>query len=446
MRTAITFALLAATLHAAGPELPPVFKNDNTATRQIDGDNWWRIFGDERLARLLERVASENLDVQAAMARVEQARGVAGIARSEFFPGITLNAAARRVRNSGTQLFPGFSDPLPAATINTIQLPIDFGYEIDLWGRVRRNYEAAGADANAARAARDALLLALRAETATTWFALRTLDTQRGILRATVGLRRESLALNRDRLKAGLGNDFDVARAEAEVAVAEADLWRLTQTRPALENALAVLTGSNPSTFTIPEDVAWAGITPVPVVPAGIPAELVSHRPDVAAAERSLAAAAARIGVARAAFLPTVKLGGQIGLLTSDGNRLFDSDSRTWTFGATISLPIFDGGRNAAALKAAKAITDEARANYERTVLAATADVETALGALRALRSRQEAQHRAETSTARGAGLARERYKAGTSPYLDVLEADRGALSARLESVALKGERLATTV
>jgi multidrug efflux system outer membrane protein len=141
-----------------------------------------------------------------------------------------------------------------------------------------------------------------------------------------------------------------------------------------------------------------------------------------------------------------VKLGGQIGVLTSDGNRLFDSDSRTWTFGATISLPIFDGGRNAAALKAAKAITDEARANYERTVLAATADVETALGALRALRSRQEAQHRAETSTARGAGLARERYKAGTSPYLDVLEADRGALSARLESVALKGERLATTV
>ena len=460
--------LLVTTLHAGTPSAPgnspsrfptigpdyetpaadaaPRYRNAQGSTRQFSGGDWWSIFGDAQLTQMLDRLAANNLDIQAAMARIEQSRAVSGIARSEFFPSITLNPGIQRTRNSATQRVAGFPGPLPSATITTATVPLDFGYELDVWGRIRRNVEAADADLDAVWSAREALALTLRAELAATWFTLRTLDAQRGILRETVGLRKESLDLAQQRMKAGIGNDFDVARAEAEVANAEAELAALAQRRPALENGLAVLLGTNPSRFAVAADLSWKGAPKVPAVPAGIPAQLVTGRPDVAAAERSLAAASARIGVAKAAFLPAVKLGGQIGLLTGDSGELFDKDSRTWTFGASFSLPIFDGGKNRASLTAAKSVAKEARAKFEQAVLSATADVETALGALRVLQTRGEAQHRAQASTARGASLARERYKSGTSPYLDVLEAERSALNAQLAIAALNGERLATTV
>lgn len=447
----ISFAVCSASLNASPPPVPavmavPHYRYGTNSARQIAGDDWWRTFGDPQLTRLLDRVAADSPDVQAAMARIERARGVSGIARAEFFPSITLNPSILRSRNSATQRVAGFPGPLPSAGITTTVVPLDFGYELDVWGRIRRNVEAADADLDAVRAAREALTLTLRAEVAATWFAVRTLDTQRGILRESVSLRKETLDLAQQRMKAGIGTDFDVARAEAEVATAEAELAALSQRRPALESGLALLTGTNPSTFFLPVDLSWRGGLQIPGVPAGIPAQLVASRPDVAAAERGLAASNARIGVAKAAFLPTVKLGGQIGLLTGEREQIFDKDSRTWAFGASFSLPIFDGGRNRAALGEARAATKEARAKFEQAVLSATADVESALGALRALQARGEAQQRAETATARGAKLARERYKSGTSPYLDVIDAERSALSARLAGASVVGERLATTV
>ena len=462
MRTIVFFtAILALSAHAERPlqrgrkaqkpevpsaEAAPNFRNGGGTSRLLAGGDWWSAFGDAQLTRLLDRVASDNLDVEAALARIEQARAVAGIARSELFPSITLNPAIQRARSSGTQRFPGFPGTPPTATIFTTILPLDFRYEVDLWGRINGNILAATADLESIWAARDALTLSLRAEVASTWFALRTLDAQRGVLRESVKLRKATLELAQQRMKAGIGNDFDVARAEAEVATAEADLAGLAQRRPALESALAVLTGTNPSKFFVAEDLAWKGVPRLPIVPAGIPAQLLTRRPDVASAERGLAAAKTRIGVAETAFLPSVKLGGQIGLLTSDVEQVFDKDSRTWNFGASLSFPIFDGGRNRASLSAAKAVAKEARAKFEQTVLAATADVESALGALRALEVRSEAQVRAQSSTARGAGLARERYKSGTSQYLDVIEAERSSLAAQLAIASLNGERLATTV
>jgi multidrug efflux system outer membrane protein len=427
-------------------ETAPKFRNGTTSSRQPAGGDWWSAFGDAQLTKLLNRVAADNLDVQAAMARVEQARAVTGIARSEMFPTITLHPGFQRARTSGTQRFPGFAGEIPTSTLSTTTVPLDFGYELDVWGRIRGGINAANADLDALAAAREALTLALRAEVASTWFSLRTLDAQRAILRETVTLRKATLELARQRMNAGIGTDFDVARAEAVVATAEADLASLAQRRPALESGLAVLTGANPSKFSVDSDLGWKGEPRVPVVPAGIPAQLITRRPDVAAAERGFAAAAARIGVAEAAFLPTVRLGGQIGVLTSDAEQTFDKDSRTWSFGASFSLPVFDGGRNKASLSAAKAVAKESRAKFEQAVLSATADVETALGALRALQVRSEAQHRAAASTARGASLANDRYKSGTSSFLDVLEAERSALSARLAIAAMNGERLATTV
>ena len=438
--------IIGAEYGAPAADVASRYRNAPGTARLLSGGDWWSVFGDAQLTQMLDRVASDNLDIQAAMARIEQARAVSGIARAEFFPSITLNPGVLRSRNSATQRVAGFPGPLPSASISTVTVPLDFGYELDVWGRIRRNVEAADADLDAVWSAREALALTLRAEVAATWFTLRTLDAQRGILRETVTLRKQTLDLAQQRMKAGIGNDFDVARSEAEVANAEADLAALAQRRPALENGLAVLLGANPSRFSVAVDLSWKAAPRVPLVPAGIPAQLVTRRPDVAAAERSLAAASARIGVAKAAFLPVVKLGGQIGLLTGDSGELFDKDSRTWTFGASFSLPIFDGGRNRASLSAARSVAKEARAKFEQAVLSATADVETALGALRALQTRGEAQHRAQASTARGASLARERYKSGTSPYLDVLEAERSALNAQLAIAALNGERLATTV
>jgi outer membrane protein, multidrug efflux system len=422
------------------------YRNAASSARLLAGGDWWSAFGDAQLTRLLDRVASDNLDVQAALARIEQARAVTGIARAELFPSITLNPAIQRARSSGTQRFPGFPGEIPTATLSTTTVPLDFRYELDLWGRINGTVAAAYADLDAIWAAREALTLSLRAEVASTWFALRTLDAQRGILRESVTLRKATLELAQQRLKAGIGNDFDVARAEAEVANAEADLAGLAQRRPALESGLAVLTGTDPSKFSVGDDLSWKGAPRLPAVPAGVPAQLITRRPDVASAERGLAAAGVRIGVAETAFLPTVKLGGQIGLLTSDTEQVFDKDSRTWSFGASLSLPIFDGGRNRASLSAAKAVAKEARAKFEQSVLSATADVESALGALRALEVRSEAQVRAQVATARGASLARERYKSGTSQYLDVIDAERSALAAQLAIASLNGERLATTV
>ena len=445
----LAFSLCVAVLHGAEPaavDVAPKFRNAPASERRLGADDWWRIFGDAQLSEMLDRVANGNLDVRAASARVEQARATAGIARAGFFPTITLAPSVLRARTSATQRFPGFPGEIPTATLSTITVPLDFGYELDMWGRVRGSVDAANAEVGAAFAMRDALALTLRAEIAATWFTLRTLDEQRAILRDTVALRKESLRLANERMSAGIGTDFDVARAEAEAAAAEAELAALAQRRPALESALAVLTGANPSRFRLPSELAWKGEPRIPMVPAGIPAQLITHRPDVAAAERVLSAAAARVGVAKAAFLPTVRLGGQIGVLTSDVGQTFDKDSRTWSFGVSLSFPLFDGGRNRAGLDSTKAEAKAARAKFEQAVIAATADVETALGALRALSKRNEAQQRVVAATERGASLARSRYKSGTSPYLDVLEAERSALAAQLGFAALNGERLAVTV
>lgn len=433
----------------AAPRYEPAAKYKAAASasaRLPERSSWWGMFGDARLNRLMEEVEVANLDAEAALWRVEQARAVTGIARAEFFPTIRMNFSTVMTRNSGTQRVAGFPGPLTSETLTTNTLAADFGYELDVWGRIRKNVAAAKAEAEASLAMHDTLVLSLRAEVASTWFALRTLDTQRRILRETIGLRREALDLAKQRMDAGIGTDFDLSRSEAELATAEADLAQLQQRRPALENGLAVLTGKDPSRYRVGEDVAWPSEPGIPVVPPGIPAQLISRRPDVAAAEQELAAATSRIGVARAEFLPTIRLSGQIGLLTGDRRDFFEDDSRTWSFGPTVSLPIFEGGRLRENLKLAKAVQKEATARYQQTVLTATADVETALGALRALVKRNEAQSRAESATTRGAQIARDRFKAGTSTYLEVIDAERGALSAQLTTAALKGERLATTV
>jgi len=322
-------------------------------------------------------------------------------------------------------------------------------YEIDLWGRVRRGFESARAEAQASLAAFQNVLLTLHSEVAQNYFALRALDAELATVTGTVGLRKEQVQLVRSRFEGGIGNELDVSRAETELATTEGEAAALAKRRAELENALAVLVGENPSTFHFAaassDDEAKWNPTP-PAIPAGLPSELLERRPDVAESERQLAAANARIGVAKAAFFPVLRLTGSGGYLSGDVENLFNWDSRVWSIGPSLSLPIFAGGRNLANYKRSQSAYEESVANYRQRILVAFGDVENSLAAIRHLGDQAAAQNRAVANANRAAELATERYRSGIVSYLEVVDANREALQAKRGRAQLTGQRLAASV
>jgi outer membrane protein, multidrug efflux system len=402
---------------------------------------WWEVFNDRQLNHLEALALQSNQDLKAAFARVNQARATARVARAELMPSLNLAPAYDRQRYSPNQV-PSFG-PI---TANTFAVPLDLSYEIDLWGRVRRGFESARAEAQASLADFYNGLLSLQAEVAQNYFTLRGLDAERSIVDATVGLRQEQVRLVRSRFEGGVGNELDVARAETELATAQADAAALARQRAQLENALAILVGSNPSTFRLPA-LTNANWNPrPPTVPAGLPSELLERRPDVAQAERQLAAANARIGVAKASFFPVVSLTASGGYLSGDAQSLFNWDSRVWSLGPSISLPIFAGGRLHANYRRARAAFDESVALYRQQVLVAFGDVEDSLAAIRYLADQAAAQRRAVSTARRAADLSADRYRSGIVSYLDVVDADREALAAERASAQLASQRLIAAV
>jgi outer membrane protein, multidrug efflux system len=406
--------------------------------------NWWEIFGDETLNALQRRATEANQELKAAVARVEQARSVARVARSELLPTINVDPNFTRQRYSPNQV-PSFGN----VTANTFRAPLDLSYEIDLWGRVRRGFEGARADAQASLAAFHNVLLSLHADVAQNYFALRALDAEIATVTSTVGLRQEQMKLVRSRFDGGIGNELDVSRAETELAITEAEAASLAKRRAELENALAVLVGENPSTFhfaavTSSDGKMW-NPTP-PEIPAGLPADLLERRPDVSEAERQLAAANARIGVAKAAFFPVLSLTGSGGYVSADIDDLFKWDSRVWSIGPSLSLPIFNGGRNRANYRRSKSVYEESIARYRQSILVAFGDVENSLAGIRHLVDQAAAQDRAVASAGRAAELAGDRYRAGIVSYLEVVDANREALQAERARAQLTGQRLAASV
>jgi multidrug efflux system outer membrane protein len=400
---------------------------------------WWEIFEDAALNDLERRAVAANQELRAAVARVDQARATARVARSELLPSLDFNPAWRRERFSPTQE-PSFGD----LTATTFRVPLDLSYEIDLWGRVRRGFEAARADASASVAALHNVLLLLQADVAQNYFASRALDTEMAIVARTVDLRKEQVRLVRSRFEGGIGNELDVARAETELATAEAEAASLARRRAELENALAILIGTNPAAFNLAAlpSAATNWNPQPPAVPAGLPAELLERRPDVAEAERQLAAANARIGVAKAAFFPVVRLTASGGYLSGELDTLFNWESRAWTLGPSVSLPIFAGGRNRANLARSKAVFEESVARYRQQILVAFGDVEDSLAGIHHLAKQAAAQDRAVANARRAAELADERYRAGIVSYLEVVDADRAALDTQRGSAQLSGQRL----
>ncbi len=416
---------------------------------------WWTVFRDPALNDLETRVLAANPDLRRAVERITEQREQARIAAAAFFPQVQSQPSFSRTRSTDTPPFLksrpiGVPDPRTgriqplSTTQNNFSLPLVASYELDVFGRIRSAYAGARALARALEADARAVRLSLTAEVATDLFALRALDAQVAVLRRTVGLRRENVYLYDQRVRADIANPLDVARARVELDNTEADLAEAERQRAGLENVLAALCGVPASDFRLP--VRPLDQTPPPFVPAGLPAALLARRPDLAEAEERVRAAEAQIGVARAELLPRFTIQGSVGLAGADYDRLFEARSRDLSVMPMVTIPVFEGGRNVANLRAARAVRREAEDAYRATALNAFQEVETALANLRQRAVQGEAQARAVGDAQRVLDLSGNRFSAGTINYFDVVDAQRTLLNAQLNTVSTLNARFAATV
>jgi len=400
---------------------------------------WWEIFGDAELNRLEQQAAAANQSLQAAVARFEQSRATADVARSGLFPRIGVGAVATRQRDSENRPLNSTGEAAGKAfTYDNFAIPFDLSYELDLWGRVRRQLESARSSQEAAADDLEGVRLAIAAEVAADYFTLRALDAEKAALIASVAAYGKSLELTRNRRAGGLVSDLDVAQAETVLLTAEAQLPALTLTRAKFEHALAVLTGQPAPLFRLSE--MPLGREP-PVIPSELPSALLERRPDIAAAERRMAAANAGIGVAKAAFFPTVRFNGLAGLQSIDAGTLFDWPSRLWAVGPSLTLPLFDAGQRNANLRSARASYEENVARYRQTVLTAFAEVEDNLAAQRLLADQYRKEFAAWQSACKQLEIADNRYRAGLASYLTVATAQTAASERERAVARLRGQQ-----
>jgi multidrug efflux system outer membrane protein len=405
---------------------------------------WWEVFNDEKLNQMETSAASSNQDIKAAYARLTQARATAGIARSGLFPNIDASFAATRQKDSASRPLATTGKAADTGfTYNNFSLPVDLDYEIDLWGRVKNQIELENAYAEASAADLETARLAVHAEVAVDYFTIRALDSEKNTLLASIEAYRRSLDLTRQRRRAGLASDFEVAQADTVLNSALAQLPDIARRRLQFENALAVLTGQAASAFRF-EECALDG--PPPLIQSGLPSTLLERRPDIAAAERRMAAANAKIGVAKAAFFPDLRLGVRAGLQAIRYQDLFDWPSRLWAVGPSMTIPLFEGGRLAADVRAQNAKYEEAVASYRQTVLKAFQEVEDNLAAQQLLKEQYDQETAAWQSAIRQLEIATDRYKAGLASYLQVTTAQTVALEHERRLKELSGQRFVACV
>ncbi len=403
----------------------------------------WKLFGDAELTELETLASNQNQDLAAAAARFNQARAAMNVARSEFFPHLTANPAFARQRTSFNAPEQGHAAG-QTHTFNTFSFPLELGWEIDLWGRVRRQTEAAKARFTAAADDVESAKLLLQAEVATDYFTLRALESEVALLENTVEAYRRSLELTQNRRKGGIASDLDVSQAETQLRTIETDLPALRLQRSKLLHALATLCGQPATNFQLP--MATNGTAATPALAVSVPSELLERRPDIASAERHMAAANAEVGVAKSAFYPRVRFNGLAGLQSIDGGALFDWPSRFWAVGPSLELPLFTGGRNRAQLSIARAAYDENVSRYRQTVLTAFQEVEDALAAEHFIQAQIEAESAALQAARRTLEIAANRYHAGLVTYLEVATAQTTALNRERALAQLRGEQLVAAV
>jgi len=404
--------------------------------------SFWEIFDDPVLTALELEAATNSPTLRAAFERVEQSRAIARISRADLYPGLSFDPNGNRTRYSSSRSAqPG--SPVLGYTGSDYVLPLDLSYEVDLWGRVRRSFRAAREQAQASAAAYQNVLLSLQADVAQTYFMIRSIDLDRRVVGETIELRKKNLALVESLHRGGADSAVDVAEAETELASAQADFVGLDLSRAQLENALAALCGRTASSFSLAETTRFYR---PPAIPVSLPADLLERRPDVAEAERAMAAASEGIGVAKAAYFPSIQLTGRAGTESVELKDVFNWENRIWSIGPNISLPLFEGGRIRAGVQQARAAYEEAVAQYRAQVLVAFHEVEDGLAGLSLLREQYEAQMRAVDGARKGADLSRARYKEGLASYFEVVIADRTALENEITAYQLNGQRMVTTV
>ena len=402
--------------------------------------NWWEAFQDPVLDDLEQQVLVSNQNVAQADAAFRAARAAVRGVRAELFPTVTAGASADFAHSSANR---ALTRGLTTGTTRDYQLPIDFSYEADVWGRVRRSVEAAVANAQASAADLQSVLISMRSELATDYFQLRGLDAQRRLLDATIGAYQTALQLTTNRYNQGVVSGSDVAQAQTQLEMTRAQATDLGVARAELEHAIAILAGKPPADLTVAPSATEAA---PPAIPLALPSELVERRPDVAAAERRVAAANAQIGVAKAAFFPTLALSATAGLESSTLANLLTWPSRFWSLGPSLVETALDGGRRRAITAQAQASYDASVAAYRQNVLTAFQDVEDNLAALRILAAEAAEQAGAVQSAERSLALADNRYRAGTTTYLEVITAQSVALSNQRTAVDIATRRLTASV
>jgi outer membrane protein, multidrug efflux system len=398
--------------------------------------SWWRLYNDPTLTSLVERSLASNQNLAASSARLRQARELSRATRTLYFPDVDLGATAERSksRNRGNQ---------SANIENNFSVPVDLSYELDIWGKVSRQIEGSEAREGAAEESLNALRLSVASEVAQTYWALRVVDADRALLDRTLELRRKALNLLSEQQSAGAISGLDLSRAETEVASAESDRIALDRTRVQLVNALAVLGGAAATGSSVPER---SDLPKPPSVPVSVPSELLRQRPDIRAAERRVAAANADIGVATAAFYPSITLSGSIGPSASTVSNLFKSSSLIWSLGSAATAPLTSQVYLKAQREAVVAAHEASSAEYRQTVLESMAEVENALQGSAILARRQVAQEQALTSAEKTFDLSTKRFRAGLVSFLDVVDAERTRLDAERAVNTIRAERLAVSV
>jgi len=409
----------------------------------LDRGPWWTLFNDPVLDGLVRQVEVSNQNVAAAVAAYSQARAIVAQQRASLFPTVTLTGGANR-NGSGSGAGGGTNDNNNnGRTSNSFRLNIGSSWEPDVWGRLRAGISAAQANAQASAADLASARLSAQGELAADYFSLRSVDAQRALLATTIEGYQRVLKITQNRFDVGIVPHSDVYQARTQLASAQSDDLTLARQRAQLEHAIAVLIGKAPADFAL-APAQW-NVT-VPDVPVGVPSTLLERRPDIAAAERAVAAANAQIGIVRAAYFPQIGLTASYGPSASAIGDLFKASSVAWALGLSATETIFNGGANRAAVQGANAAREQAVARYRQTVLDAFADVEDQLSATRVLAQQQDLQRQASEAADKVEEQVLNRYKAGQVSYSEVVQAQVTALNARRALVQTQGNRQTTAV
>lgn len=425
---------------------PPAWKTEGPWREAAPKDSipkgaWWEIFHEDELNRYEQQLLTANQSLVAARDRLNEARSLARVASAGLFPTASVDPSASRNRASGNR--PLALTPNAPSTQSLYQIPFALNYEVDLFGRVRKNLEASNASLQGTAADLQNVQLVLTAELAADYFTLRELDSEIQVVQESIDIQQKGLVLVNQRHEGGVASGLDLAQQQTLLDSTVTQLYLLQQQRAQNEHAIAVLVGQPASTFSVP--VAPLKTVP-PALPLGMPSDLLERRPDVATAERTMAQENALIGVAKTAFYPQLTLSGSGGFESTSLSSLANASSAFWSLGADLLQPIVNGGRNRANLAAQKSVYDESVANYRESVLTAFQQVEDGLSSLTTLSQAAQTQTAAVKDARRALEIANDRYVGGLTTFLDVITSQSVLLTNERLSTQLLGQQMVASV